>query len=208
MSFVRSFIPKIVLSAIIVITILSYFLGIVPLSNGVSIVNQYVIIMIAFSLPLGVINLVGRNIKNIQNKRQDWLLDIAMLVSLTVMTVLGIFFGVTNTIYLWLYNNVNIPVGAMVMALTGLYIASAAYRSFRVRNLEGSLLLVSAIIIMLWNAPIGAALFPPILPIGNWFNNYPLTTGNRVIFIGFALGVISLCVRYIFFRENITGEST
>ena len=71
--------------------------------------------------------------------------------------------------------------------------------------MEAFLLLFCAVAIMLFNAPIGSIWFPPIGNLGTWLSNYPQTTGNRVIFISWALGLIALSVRYIFGKEGITG---
>jgi len=82
------------------------------------------------------------------------------------------------------------------------YIASAAYRAFRARNAEATLLLLTAVLVMLWRVPMGEAflrLFSVNLP--DYINTYIMNGFNvsvqRGIIIGAALGAASMSLRII-----------
>lgn len=205
MSYVKELIPKIILSLSIIITLGSYFFYYQPVDAFVTLLFGYAVVIAAFSLPIGAINLIQRNINSIIKRQKDWYLNVWLLICATIMTVLGVFFGAKDTNYNWIYQNVYQPISSTLTALPAFFVVSAAYRSFRARNVEAMLLLLSAVAIMLYNAPIGPALFPPIGNLGVWLSNYPQTTGNRVIFISWALGLVALSARYIFGKEGITG---
>ncbi len=75
------------------------------------------------------------------------------------------------------------------------FIASAAYRAFRAKTLLATLLMLSAVIVMLGRVPIGDMLVG-WLPEGMRFSDiarfildYPNTAAKRAIYIGVGLGV-------------------
>jgi hypothetical protein len=59
-----------------------------------------------------------------------------------------------NVMFLGLWQNL----GATMFSLLAFYIASAAYRAFRIRSAEALVLMVTAMILMLGQVPIGMAL--------------------------------------------------
>lgn len=206
MSLMKSIIPKYLLSITIIITIFAYFAEYKPLNDFINYVIGSVIIITAFALPLGGVNLIVREWNNIKKRKGEWYLSIWMLVCMAVMSLTGILFGTSQPIYSWLYNNVNMPSGSTIYAITAFFIASAAYKAFRGRNIDAILLLVTAAITMLMNAPIGELIWAPVVPIGKWLSDYAQNTGFRVINIGWAIGLIGLCIRYVFWRERVTGD--
>ena len=107
-----------------------------------------------------------------------------------------------GSIYDWLFNYMQAPMMATMFATLAFYIASAAYRAFRARSAEATILLVTACLVMLWRVPMGEA-FLNILPgdIPNLLNTYVMNGANmavqRAIIIGAALGAASMSLRII-----------
>ena len=105
----------------------------------------------------------------------------------------------------WLYRLVYTPLSATMFALLAFFVASASYRAFRARNLEATLLLVAAFIIMIGRVPVGDAigkvlhLPESIMPsqIAGWIMGYVNAAGQRAIMIGIALGIVSTSLRVI-----------
>lgn len=104
------------------------------------------------------------------------------------------------------YDNVFRPCSATFYALLAFFIASASYRAFRARNVEASLLLGTALIILLGRTFVGTLLtawlpaslsFLTIPELSNWIMSVPNQAGNRAIMIGVALGIVSLSLKVI-----------
>ena len=106
----------------------------------------------------------------------------------------------------WLYEYAFKPLTATMFALLAFYVASAAFRAFRAKNLEAILLLGTAFIILLgrtfagvlltsglpdWLAPLRIEnLTVEIMKVLN-------TAGNRAIMIGIALGLAATSLRIL-----------
>ena len=102
------------------------------------------------------------------------------------------------------------PLQATMFSLLAFFMASAAYRAFRAKTTEATLLLFAAFLVMLGRVPIGAevgSLINAVMPFlpgdgSTWFGDisgYIMTvlnaTGQRAIMIGAALGMVAASVR-------------
>jgi hypothetical protein len=107
----------------------------------------------------------------------------------------------------WQYEFMFKPLQATMFSLLCFYVASAAFRAFRAKNIQAVLLLVTASIILLGQTiagywltgwiPESSALAP--LKIKNLMEYVAvfLTAGSRAIMIGIALGVASTSLRVL-----------
>lgn len=104
------------------------------------------------------------------------------------------------------YNYLFKPLGASMFALLAFYVATASYRAFRARNVDASLLLATALVILVGRTFVGQQLtgwlpeslqFLHIPILANWIMAVPNQAGNRAIMIGVALGIVSLSLRVI-----------
>jgi hypothetical protein len=103
----------------------------------------------------------------------------------------------------WLYDWLYTPMQATMFALLAFFIASAAFRAFRIRTVEAGLLAAAALIVMLGRVPIGG-LMTAWLPtwvqlptLQNWIMEVPQNAAKRAILIGAALGVMATGLRVI-----------
>ena len=120
-----------------------------------------------------------------------------------------------------LYGGLFVPLGSATVALLGIYIASAAFRAFRVRSLESALMMSAAVLVMLGQIPVGAWIYegvpslgrllldlPPDLAgrlhlflyeglpgIRQWLLEVPNSAAFRAIRVGAAIGGLMLAVR-------------
>ena len=173
--------------------------------------KQWGLIVVAFSYILGVANVVRIQGNKISRRDSDWLYSVVLVVSLFTMAGLGIFHRHEGdgTPFIWLFNTFYDPLASTMFALLAFFITSAAYRAFRARSTQAVLLLSAAILVMLGQVPVGAAIwggpdaflggFPGIK---DWIMNVPNLAGKRAILMGAALGAISTGLRVILGLER------
>ncbi len=170
---------------------------------------EWGLILAATAFLLGLVNLVQINLPKVVRREEDWPYKLVMLVSLAVTLVAGFWAGEgryeAGAVYKWIYDHVFVPLNATMFALLAFYIASAAFRAFRARNLEATVLLSAAVLVMIARVPLGEAI-PVIgdgLPIAmNWIMDVPNTAARRAIFIGAALGAVATALRVILGLER------
>jgi hypothetical protein len=122
-----------------------------------------------------------------------------------VATVRGdpdLLWGKDGRVFLWIYDHVFAPCNATMFALLAFFVASAAFRAFRARNVEAALLLGTAIIMMLGRAPIGRALSDSLPDVAQWLLDVPSNGGRRAIMMGAAIGAIATGLRVILGLER------
>ncbi|MEE2960905.1 MAG: hypothetical protein VYA34_09180 [Myxococcota bacterium] len=153
---------------------------------------------------LGVINLTQVNLPRVLERQPDWIYKAIMLGSMVVTTFFGFWEAgprmEDGMVYKWLFDFLLVPLNATMFSLLAFYIASAAFRAFRARNAEATVLLVAACIVMLARVPIGEQI--PVIGsylsvFQNWLMDVPNVAARRAIFVGAALGAIATGVRII-----------
>ena len=165
------------------------------------------LIIMPFVLILAVATLIQTHLTRIQRRVEHWQYSLFVFAGLITMVVIGIPFGPQNSAFEWLYNNVQVPMDATMFSLLAFFIASAAYRAFRARAFEATLLLISAIIVMVGNVPIGDYIWNSVMSwipledgptkIRQWILDVPNLAARRGIILGVSLGVISQSIRII-----------
>ncbi len=176
----------------------SFFFTYKPLSQASSTVENWGVIVAAFALGLASVNLIQVHLRRIsRGKGLDWLYSGSLIVSMLGIAVLGIVKGPTFKTYQFWFDALFVPGQATVYAMTGFFIASAAYRAFRIRNVEAAILLASAAVLMLANVPIGQMMWRGFPKAGEWLMNIPNLAGQRGMMIGAGIGGIASGLRVL-----------
>ncbi len=176
---------------------------------------EWGLILAAAAFVLGLVNLVQVNLPKVVERSTDWQYKSVMLIALFLTLAAGFSGGIDRQsaghAYKWAFDFLFVPLNATMFALLAFYIASAAFRAFRARNLEASLLLGAAILVMIARVPMGENL-PYIedkLPqLMNWIMDVPNIAARRAIFIGAALGAVATGLRVILGieRSHLGGD--
>lgn len=121
----------------------------------------------ALALGLGTFGLVRLHLRNVAQRRTQWGYSVVLLVAFVTMA----FFSIANTLaekqlvgrpawlergFSLLFDYTLIQLDAAMFSLIAFYIFSAAYRAFRIRSIEASILMFTAMIVMIGVVPLGA----------------------------------------------------
>lgn len=181
-------------------------------------------ILAAIAFILGGGNLLKIHLKKVSDRKAGWAYSgvtlVAFLATLTIgLGKIGVnpseqfpdyaWSGSYREVggpFWWLYEFAFKPLTATMFSMLAFYVASAAFRAFRAKNIEAILLLSTAFIILLGRTYAGVWV-TGWLP--EWLEGLKLenltvtimkvfnTAGNRAIMIGIALGIASTSLRVL-----------
>lgn len=171
--------------------------------------NDGLRILAAFALVLGLGSLLRVHFDKISRKRENWQYSWILLIAFAVTSVIGLFGGVDGTGILptrignfafdiqTIYLNIEVPLGATMFALLSFFMASAAYRAFRARSMEATLLLGAAFIVMIGILPLGDRISHHLPSFAQWIMDVPNVASKRGIAFGIALGSLATALKII-----------
>ncbi|HTR97624.1 MAG TPA: hypothetical protein VMH61_06950 [Candidatus Acidoferrales bacterium] len=213
----RREIPLLLTAVIGGIMIASFFVPHEWASVPADYLQQCAVIVVAFGYVLGGANVFRVNLDAIFKRHRDWPYKLVLVAGLLVTLILGLFvdrarFQDPGTPSLWIYDHLYVPMNATMFALLAFFIASAAFRAFRIRSAEAALLAVAALIVMLGRVPAGDAMLRAIVDhagvphairawrisdLQQWIMDVPQNAAKRAILIGAAMGVMATGLRVI-----------
>jgi hypothetical protein len=166
--------------------------------------QNWAVIVVAFALVLGMANLIRVNLDQIERREQDWQYKIITLVSMVLVALAGFIGGIETGSFFndRLYLQMYVPMSSTMYATLAFYIASAAFRAFRVRSWQAWLLAVTAVIVMLGRVPVGQYIWKDMPPLVDWIMNVPNMVAQRAILIGAALGAVATGLKMVFGIER------
>ncbi len=189
--------------------IIQFFVPHPPFTNMYEELLNWVRIIGIFALIIGLSSLIKLHYTRIVRKTRDLPYSIIVFVGMAVMAAVGLIKGIEGSWFEWLFNNIQVPLQATMFSLLAFFIASAAYRAFRARTLEATLMLVTAIVVMFARVPIGEFLWQRMpdsvvqiranLPgdISDWILKVPSMAAGRGILLGISLGAIATSLKII-----------
>ena len=161
-------------------------------------------IVAGFTMILGLDSLVKYNIKKIRQRKRGWQYSYVLLFGLVLILVTGFqsWFKYNTPFelrssFMYSYIHIIVPLQATMFALLAFFISSAAYRAFRARTFEATLLLIAAAIVMLGRVPVGRMIWDEIPVLSDWLLNIPQLAAKRGIQIGVYLGGVVMSLRII-----------
>ncbi|MHB1296220.1 MAG: hypothetical protein ACYC4R_14660 [Anaerolineae bacterium] len=153
-------------------------------------------ILAAFALLLGILNLLAVHARRIGEGRKGGGYSVILLLALLLTLTIGVL-APASTLSSWVFSNVLYPLQATMGALLAFFLVSAAYRAFRLRSAGAVLLLVTSMVVLFTQLPFARALSPQIPLVRDWILAVPVTAGMRGIILGVALGSIATSLRIL-----------
>lgn len=204
------------------VLILAYFIPMTQSWGEVAAIWFDILASIAFILGGG--NLIKLHARKMALRQAGWAYSAITLLAFAVTLFIGLSkIGVSPNLqfpdmawsghyresgapFWWIYEYAFKPLTATTFSMLAFYIASAAFRAFRAKNLEAILLLGTAFIILLGRTFAGIILtsWLPDSLAGLRIENLTVeimrvvnTAGSRAIMIGIALGVASTSLKVL-----------
>ncbi|MGE5264599.1 MAG: hypothetical protein ACM3S0_14570 [Acidobacteriota bacterium] len=180
--------------AVGLIALLDFFF-IHPILNGVGAAfKEWTIILTAFALLLGLYNLLNVHVLRIIRRSEPGAGYSAVVVlTFAVVTVIGLWFGLPSGPMNWIFDNLYVPLQGAFFALAAFFLATAAYRALRARNIETTWMLLAALVVLIGQIP----LLGELADARAWVLAVPSAAGVRGILLGVALGTIATGLRVI-----------
>jgi len=173
----------------------------------------------AFTVGLGIYSLCQVHGRNVAQRRSGWHNSAAFFGAMAAMLVFGLWdyylrlpepqpqvLPWPKAVYAILFGGLYAPLQAATFSLLAFYIASAAYRAFRIRSAEAALMMAAAFVVMLGQVPVGAWLtgfipldsawaFFRLEVLGDWIMRWLNMPAQRGIVFGIAVGALAMSLR-------------
>lgn len=165
-----------------------------------TVANDFVIVIGILSLPIGIYSLMSATLRKAQREPNERFYALVTIAGFLIMVLSGWQRQWTNDptgIHRQFFTNVLTPAQSTLFAMLAFYIASAAYRAFRVRTVLAGVLLVTAFVIMLRILPLPGELGEANSALVRWILAVPNLASKRAIIIGVALGGVAYSIKIL-----------
>ena len=154
---------------------------------------RWAIIVASFAMILGFLNVLTVHLNKILRFKQGWFYSIFLILTMMVVLILGLIEGPQGSLTSRIFQYILFPLQATIFSLLAFFVASAAYRAFRVRNWESALLVIFGVIVLLGQVPLWGALTSS----KEWILGVLSMAGSRGILLGAALGTVATGLRVL-----------
>ena len=171
-------------------------------------VGVFLLVVASFNLLLGWGMLVSKHAKTLWRREAGWVNSVGFLGSLVAMLVVGFWHDWPQATppewvegaFQLLYYHIFMPLVATVFSLLAFFMVSAAFRAFKMRTAEASLLMLSAFVVMIGQVPVGQwlAAQSPLLafPQATVFILGVVTAAVvRALIFGVVIGALAMALR-------------
>jgi hypothetical protein len=193
------------------------------LEDAVAVVGNFSNILTAFLLGLGIYSVARIHFGRLAKMQKDWLYSAVLIFFMILMIVYGYWdyairkgpegpgmdvqtnWGHAQYGRDFLFNGLFQQMNAAMFSMIAFYILSAAYRAFRVRSIEATILLAAALIVMLslmgavtylWDMQTkGISQNLTLTEIAGWIRGNVETPGLRGISFGISIGALAMGLR-------------
>jgi len=183
------------------IVLVGYFIELPILSVVKQVLLQWSIPIAAVALLVGIANLFTVHWRKASGGQKNSIYSALLIFSLLATVVVTGFFGPTAPWSLWIFNYIQIPVEASLMAILAVALALAAVRLLRKRlNLFSAIFLATGVLMLLGTAPLFGITLPGFHgPFGvrAMIAQIPAVAGARGILLGVALGSVATGLRIL-----------
>jgi len=154
---------------------------------------RWAIIVAAFAVILGFFNVLIVHLNKILRFKQGWFYSIFLILTMMIVLIMGWIEGPQGSLTSRIFQYILFPLQATIFSLLAFFVASAAYRAFRLQSWESALLVITGVIVLLGQVPLWGAL----TTFKEWILEVPSMAGARGILLGVALGTVATGLRVL-----------
>jgi hypothetical protein len=219
----RRMIPPLIAGTLGTLMIVAFFVP--PAQPWQATAEEWFTIVAAIAFLIGGTNLLLQHAKIVSRQQAGWGFSCVTLLAFGITSLVGLLklgaapsesapqlawsgpYQQEGTPFWWIFEYILSPITATMFSLLAFYVASAAFRAFRAKNIAATLLLGTAFIVLLSRCYAGALLtswVPESMPgltlpgfSGSVIMAIVTTAGQRSIMIGIALGIAAISLRII-----------
>ncbi|MEW6566874.1 MAG: hypothetical protein AB1449_01670 [Chloroflexota bacterium] len=200
-----------VASGVGLVVLLAFFLEQPALIGLRTLLVGLTVLLSAAALVLGLFNLLAVHWDKVSQQARGWPYSALLILSFLVTLVLGLLFGADFPVVAALFNYVQLPVEASLMALLAVSLTVAGFRLIsRRRDLLSVLFVVVAFLVLLGTGPwpVGgdSGFYILIGNLRNWIAQVWAAAGARGIVLGVALGAAATGLRVLLAGDRPYGD--
>lgn len=172
---------------------------------------QWAVLLAAAALLVGLVNLAAVHWRKVSFSEEGWIYSGVLILALLVTLMLAVFFGPDAPVSLFIFNNLQLPLEASLMAILSMTLLFAGFRVIsRRRDLYGLLFLAVALVVLLGSAPsLGGTeggMMAGLRELRNWISQVWAVGGARGILLGVALGATATGLRVLLAVDRPYGS--
>lgn len=174
-----------------------------------SVFVEWTVIVIAFAVLLGVINVVRVHGQRIQ-QGHGVVFSVVLIVAFIAVFVPGIMppdavpdrlrtlVGPTGSVVQFVYQYVQRPLQSTLFSLMAFFVATAAWRAFRIRSAASFTMFIAAVLVLLGSISLAVGGgWSLLIEAKDWILSVPVLAGARGILLGIVLGTIVAGLRLL-----------
>jgi hypothetical protein len=176
------------------------FVEIPPLRTAALIIYEWGVLLSAFALLLGAINVAWVHVRRVVAGNTGWQQSLLLVVALAVVLGSGLFSatGVRSPLVELLFDAIIAPGQATLFALLAFFMAAAAYRYLRIGRPGGVWLLAGVLLVFAVQMPVVNALLPRAFAnLIGWVVDVPAMSALRGALLGSSFALIIIAIRFL-----------
>ncbi|HUV27515.1 MAG: hypothetical protein WA997_14655 [Anaerolineales bacterium] len=190
------------------VVLLGYFLQLDLLVNVRIILLEWATILVGVALLVGVVNLFIVHWRKSTTDNSNRINSIALLVGLTITLAVAGWFGPTHPYSLWIFNYIQVPIEASLVAILSIVLIYAGVRLLRRKpNLLTIVFIATAVVILIMSGPLFGIDVPGLAELRIWIGKVPAVAGARGILLGVSLGIVAAGLRILMGADRPYGEN-
>jgi hypothetical protein len=171
-----------------------------PLTALATELYGWALVLAAFALLLGVVNVGWVHLRRIVTGEPGWWQSLALLAVLLVVLITGLISpeGVRSPLVAWVFNSLIAPGQAALFALLAFFMAGAAYRYLRIGRPGAAWMLAGVTLVLIVQMPATHSLMPPDLAaLVDWVMDVPGMAALRGVLLGSSFALLVMAFRFL-----------